>query len=132
MKPKLYVAGKYMDQRVYDVMDDLMDRGFELTLNWKVIEAKKPFAQNKDYNQPASEAMIAGVAASDVFVMVGHEKQHGAMVEMGAALALGKPVYIVDAENTRDSIFFAHSAIRDVTYEELLKELENYGTAENG
>lgn len=85
----IYVAGKFEEApRVQKVMDRLIDAGHWVTYDWTEQEQASPRQAILD---------LSGVAGADVVVFV-FEKDlpyRGTYAELGAALALGKPVYIL-------------------------------------
>ena|SRR5437762_12072580 len=107
MSLKVYVAGKVEDkERVREIQTQLRQVGHTITLDWTTA--------SQDSRQQALKD-IRGVADADVFVGVFEEDYayRGTLVEMGAALALGKPVYILgNATTVRRCIFMKHPNVR--------------------
>ena len=104
---KIYVAGKYEEkERIREVMNILRGVGHTITVDW-----------TEDAQNTRQQAIkdLRGVADADIYVGV-FEKDlpyKGALVELGAALALGKPVYILgDAVHVKNCIFLRHPAVR--------------------
>jgi hypothetical protein len=106
MSYKIYVAGKFEEKkRVQEVMNLLRAVGHTITHDWSVVsEASK-----------RSQAVLdmRGVIDCDVFVGV-FEKDlpyRGAHSELGAALVLGKPVYLL-GKWANKNIFTYHPNVR--------------------
>ena len=104
---RVYVASKWENkQRVREIMYMLQAVGHEITYDWTTCEVS---------NRQQAILDLRGVADADVFVGIFEQEASykGALVELGAALALGKPVYILgDASVTRDCIFLKHPHVR--------------------
>lgn len=104
---KCYVASKFENKRtVQQYMDLLKQAGCLITHDWVAAD----IASRK-------QAMLdlRGVADCDVFIGIFDQEvaYKGALVELGAALALGKPVYIVgNWSGMQECIFFKHPGIR--------------------
>lgn len=104
---KVYVASKWENKRrVREVMGMLELSGHEITYDWTHQEVDTRTQAIRD---------LRGVVDADVYVGIFEEEASykGALVEMGAALALGKPVYILgDWSGIDQCIFFRHPHIR--------------------
>jgi len=106
---KFYVAGKWEDRfRCKELMIRLRKLGHEITKDWTVDEENAP-------GYPVINVVedIRGVTQADFYVgiFIEHYSYKGALIEMGAALALRKPVFIVGA--ALDScIFIAHPLVK--------------------
>jgi nucleoside 2-deoxyribosyltransferase len=106
---KVYVASKWENKpRVKEIMTILREHGHTITYDWTECEVS---------NVEQAILDLRGVADADILVGV-FEKDtayKGSLVELGAALALGKPVYILgDAPVIYDCIFFRHPHVRRV------------------
>lgn len=102
---KVYVASKFEEkERVREVMNLLRAVGHEITHDWTQVEQFTRLAAMKD---------LRGVTDADVLVGIFEKplKYKGAYVELGAALALGKPVYIL-GDAARKCIFLKHPNVR--------------------
>jgi nucleoside 2-deoxyribosyltransferase len=104
---KIYVASKWEEKdRVQELMALLREAGHEITYDW---------TQCGTYNRTQAIHDLRGVADADVFVGV-FEKDvpyAGALVELGIALALGKPIYIFgDAPVLARCIFLEYPGIQ--------------------
>ena len=131
MKADFYVAGKYEDPAVDDVMTLVHKHGHNLTLDWKELEAFKPYEDFAEDNSSAAEAMIDAVVEANVLILVGYDGLYGAMVELGAALASDTEVwfYMPDVE-VRYSIFMFHPAVDIVGRPSLEWRLETLARTE--
>ena len=75
--------------------------------------------QHPETSTPAASAMVDAAYNSDIFILLANDDILGAAVELGAAIAstkvkAGKQVVIVDPFTHRQSIFYAHEAVRAV------------------
>lgn len=106
---KVYVAGKFEDrQRVAEIMNALRGKGFQISLDWtgESVAGLSVQAANEKETEVAALDLV-GVAKADALALVGHPNLKGAWVEMGAALALGIPVVILNPEKL-DTCIFSH------------------------
>ena len=89
---KIYVAGKWGDkERVRTVIDVLMANGHTITHDWTAEEAQKiPYFQ-----VPLQDLHAVKEADCIVMVLVENLGYVGAWVELGAALAYRRPVYVI-------------------------------------
>jgi nucleoside 2-deoxyribosyltransferase len=100
---KVYVASKWENKdRVRGVMFTLETLGHTITYDWTQHDAA-----------PVQQAILdmRGVTDADVVVGIFEEELSyaGALMEVGGAIALGKPVYILGhASVTGRAIFFQH------------------------
>ncbi len=87
---RIYVAGKFEDvDRVRAVQEVLREAGHTITLDW--TRDDDGFTAVQAYRD------LLAVQKAEILVFVAYEKLQfkGAYVEMGAALILGKPVYVL-------------------------------------
>ena len=100
---KVYVASKWENKkRVQEVMSLLKASHHEITYDWTHCEVS---------NREQAILDLRGVAEADVVIGIFEDDvaYKGALVEVGAALALGKPVYVVGNAPVVDlCIFFKH------------------------
>lgn len=95
---KVYVAGKFEDkENVRRVQQRLRDLGFEITHDWTPDDAS-------DLQKSAVED-FEGVLQADFLVVLNHTLLYGAAVEIGIALGLGRPVYVIGPQ-VRDNVFW--------------------------
>ncbi len=108
---KIYVAGKWEERNICKgVMAALEDSGCKITHDWTASDEKENLAQSALDD-------INGVKNADVLVFIAIEGHHyrGSFVEMGAALALGKPVIVVGAATDVETcIFINHPLVTRV------------------
>ena len=88
---KVYVGGKWQDKvRVRAVMDVLRAHGHTITHDWTYEDPKTPY-----YDVPITDIRAIERADCIVLALVEDLGYTGSWVEMGAALAYGRPVYII-------------------------------------
>jgi len=118
---RFYIAGKWEEYELigkYAAM--ITERGHEVTHAW--------YSTNVGPNislMAASIADLRGVMDADCCVFVFERKlpYSGAMSELGAALALGKLIYVIGLGGAQN-VFTHHPNITSVTsFEELLEKL---------
>lgn len=113
----IYVSGKWEERpRVREVMFDLTSAGHHITYDWTICEVA-------DINSAIAD--LRGVLDADAYVGV-FEKDlpyKGALIEMGVALGMGIPIYIIgDALNLSNCIFLYHPNVH-VGYNSYVKDL---------
>lgn len=112
---KFYVAGKCEErEKIRELMQTLISLGNEITVDWTVHE-------RSDTGYPAAYAQedIEGVRRADIYIgyFMNKNDYKGALVELGAALGLGKRVFIVG--HAIDScIFVGHPLVTQVDSKE--------------
>lgn len=99
---KFYVAAKWQDRPiVHQVYQILKSFGHEITLDWTdhelPNESQMKQSQINNFLSMWAEKDIIGVQNCDLLIALFMEPRHqrGAMVEVGAALGLGKPILII-------------------------------------
>jgi len=126
---KIYIAGKYQEREfISRMMDTLRDAGHEITTEWTSHEYATPEIH-------ASYAVddIRGVQECDIYIgiFLNEHRYRGALCELGAALALGKPCWILGhAED--DCIFMLHPLVfrfDEKDLEDWLKSSDCYSRA---
>lgn len=106
----VYVATKaenYPVARAF--MFALRGSGHQISHDWTTqVEALGAGPKGPNVRRRCAEEDLQGVRECDLFVLIMYKGMVGALIEYGAALALGKPVFIVvDVEAWPvDSIFF--------------------------
>lgn len=108
---RIYVAGKWQDRKtISEIMTNMLSLGHKITCDWTDHEYPTENIEAKlmDY----AIADIQGVIDCEVFIFyaVKFFDYRGALVEMGAALALGKPVYII-GKAINGCIFINHPLV---------------------
>lgn len=116
---KIYIAAKFENREPVQVLrDHLRKLGHTVTYDWTVAENQ----YTADYFGNPDQKLVAlfdlrGATSCDVMVIYPHIKGRGQYVEMGAALALGKPVLLMPHE-PMVCVFFDHPCVFKVTAEE--------------
>ena len=101
---KVYIASNFsLVNRVQEIADILKQKGHEITQEWWHKDYKKLHISNDDlwYREPKvvaiSERNFKGIREADRFLLIAPmdtaTKFNGANIELGYALALGKPCY---------------------------------------
>jgi hypothetical protein len=88
---KIYVAGKWQEKdSVRQVMSILVKLGHTITYDWTQHD-------DADDSYECALADLNGVAEANYIVVIADKllSYRGVFVEIGAALALNKPVYII-------------------------------------
>ena len=101
---RFYVAGKWEDREaVKKIQESLIEKGHEITVDWTKHEIS-----DEGYPKQYSEDDIQGVRDCNIYVgrFVELLNYKGALVEMGASLAMGKPTFIIG--HAIDSCVFKH------------------------
>jgi nucleoside 2-deoxyribosyltransferase len=124
---KLYVAGKWADRdKINEIIENLEANGHTITHNWTKFEGSNSRPEMKSQFAVMD---IDGVRNADAYVGIMTDAVYpyrGSMTEMGAALGLGKPVYVVAPTTSQleATCFFHHPLIRKfTTLEALMTEL---------
>lgn len=104
---KIYVAAKFEEgARVRGVYDTLREAGFSITHDWTTEDASAYTGAAKlAYKRQCGTNDYRGVVNADAVLVLNHALLYGGAAEMGMAIALKKPVYVVGAE-IRENIFF--------------------------
>jgi nucleoside 2-deoxyribosyltransferase len=126
---KIYVAGKWQERILCrTIMSELEKAGHKITCDWTnhdYPDPTLPESEQRAFLQRWALLDIAGVQDADVLVFVAFNKNdyRGAFVELGAAIGLGKRVFVIG--NAIDScIFVAHPLVKKVVdFDELLERL---------
>lgn len=106
---KVYVAGKFEDRDIVrQVYRELKSKGHEITLDWTDHEHSKTTSEQAKW----AVEDIEGVKRCDVLiaVLISDYRYRGALIEIGAALALGKRV-ITLGRNENSSTFLYHPLV---------------------
>jgi nucleoside 2-deoxyribosyltransferase len=116
---KIYIAGKWEERKkVAHLMELFRIIGHKITCDWTTHEY--PTENIKDKLRDYAVTDIRGVADCDVFIFyaISQLGYRGAFCEMGAALALGKPVFII-GDAIDSCIFTDHPLVQKIVLEEL-------------
>ena len=106
---KFYIAGKFQErEEIRKLQNELRKMGNIVTIDWTWHEEDDP-------NYPSQYAIedIIGATSCDAYVglFVNEVNYKGALVEMGAALACGKMVFIIG--HAIDScLFTSHPSVQ--------------------
>jgi len=102
---KVYLASSFdLIRRVEAIAKTLREKGHTVTVEWWHKDYKKLPLEDVDWYedvrvQAISERNFRGILEADIFVLVAptlsSKKFNGANIELGYALALGKPCYSV-------------------------------------
>jgi nucleoside 2-deoxyribosyltransferase len=98
---KVYIAGnpKTHKRRLEELFSAIQEAGYEITRDWlHADELGKP-------RQLIAELDLAAVHEADILILLDAEQGWGMYVEMGAALAWDKPVFVLDP--IYNQIFFS-------------------------
>ncbi len=95
-KPKIYIASKaYNAEIIKEFRDRNMDK-FECTSSWIEFDPNSYFVKHE--KDKLWGVCMADIKKSDFLILYSHDyndDHNGALVEIGASLSLGKPVYEV-------------------------------------
>ena len=139
----LYVAGKWADrEKIGNIIKQLQQHGFIVTHNWTRVETKdllKNLTEKTDtkehdvdedghsgftaeYMAACAKNDIEGVVEADALLVIMDQPDYpyrGTWTEIGAALALKKPVIIVmpneDINQNASNVFFRHELVHHVS-----------------
>ena len=96
-------------------MNQVIEKGHEISLDWMVFPMVQPYKENKDLAGQFAVAQVEGIAASDVYILLAHYDGTCVLAELGAALALaqfhGKPLVYAVAKEVPPAMFHYHPAI---------------------
>ena len=110
---RFYVAGKYQERdKVRLVFRELEKLGHSITLDWTNHDIYPNDAVAEKLGQFADDD-VEGVRRADAFVgcLLNTHEYKGLWVEMGVALALNKPCYLV-GEAGNSCIFINHKLVK--------------------
>jgi nucleoside 2-deoxyribosyltransferase len=108
MALSVYVATKWENKdEASVVMGQLRAAGYEISYDWTLAQVER-------WQQAMLD--LKGVAEADIYLGLFQKEfpYTGALVEMGYALALGKPVYILEGSKCAQSLFFHHPNVRKI------------------
>lgn len=104
---KIFVSGKIgAEVGPSNFMRQLENLGYSVTFDWTEIPHLRPYEVNIEQSMNAARLEIKGVASADALVLLSHERGVGMFVELGAALALDKPVIAVSSKPVRTMFLF--------------------------
>ncbi len=107
---KIYLASSFLNkENARTAMDMLENAGHTITSDWT---QNVPVPIEVDLVRESVQD-LQGVKDADVFVMLWPGRM-GSNAELGAALALGKPVILIGGINKSSSVYFNHPLVRVV------------------
>lgn len=109
------------------ILDDLRAAGHVVTHDWTVCDdSGLAGAALAEYHARCAFEDLEGVRRADAVVVLPHPDGKGLYCELGAALALGKPIIVVGDALDCHTIFLRHPLCRWVaTDEEIVPVLES-------
>lgn len=113
---KIYVAGKTHDYMIVRGLQLVCQQnGHTITSDWTQAVERHGVEHETELPTPEQQASYAqadinAVAEADLVIMLYHEDWLGSLIELGAALGLGKRVWII-GEPKRISVFWHHPNI---------------------
>ncbi len=111
---KLFVAGKVgKEQETRKAMQIIRDSGNELTFDWTSIPHLSPYEDNEDMSRNAAILEARGVLECDALILLADEQGVGMYVELGMAIASGKPVFVIGGESA-PTMFLYHPLVQRV------------------
>lgn len=111
---KVFVSGKTgREQETRALMTALEQNGHVVTFDWTTLPHLRPYADHTAEAREAAIQELQGVLAAEVLVVLADERGVGMYVELGAALALGKPVVAISEGESR-TMFMHHPLVRCV------------------
>jgi len=110
---RFFIAGRWSDRnRVRELIYAARERGHEVTHDWTIKDVPdKSFVEL----QECALNDLDGVRRCDAFVFLADQEFQfrGAYTELGAAIALGKPVFIIGSCADKN-IYVHHPLVRKV------------------
>ena len=119
---KVYIAGKWQDRGMVRIWHKILrNNGHEVTCDW--TDHDYPGGGQEHLLAGYAQADIKGVQDCDLLIALFQQPHHyrGALVEVGAALALNKPVWVL-GEAERSCIFMEHPLVTTMKTERDLWE----------
>lgn len=123
---RIYVATSTKNvEMARELKQAIRESGREVTHDWTGIDHifDHSLDDGEDYlaKKRAAENDLRGVRTADLLIYLGHELCFGANIELGAALAYGLPVWIINP--SRGSVFFELDQIENMSFQEMLGRL---------
>ena len=93
----VYVASSFKNQaEVKEVMSQLVSLGHRITFDWTGEDASGlKGSELTRYLTECAMSDMNGVNSADAVIVINHPEMRGALVEMGMAIASGKPIFLV-------------------------------------
>lgn len=112
---KIYVAAKLQEYpRVQRLYERLRRAGHTITYDWTKLAPPEIKLNASEYKNVAANE-VDGVKACDLLLLLAHPHGKGQYVEMGVALGLDKPVWIIPPEEPFHCVFFYHPLSGQIT-----------------
>jgi nucleoside 2-deoxyribosyltransferase len=112
---KIYVATKWENKaRAKDIMNQLENLGHSITYDWTTQEQESSVQAANDIKGVQQADCVVGLFEWD-FVY------KGALIEVGAALGLEKPVFVLGDALITKTLFFKHPLVKHITSIEQVK-----------
>jgi nucleoside 2-deoxyribosyltransferase-like protein len=129
---RVFISGKVgQEDDTQAVMSALTALGHVVTFDWTSIAHLRPYEVNREDSSRAAVEELAGVQSADVLVLLSHERGVGMFVELGAALALNKPVLVLTRGPMR-TMFLAHPLVTTViAVDDLLAKIDELARLSN-
>lgn len=133
MSISFYLAGKYADRdgSMGARRDQLVDMGFRVTHDWMTHELPGP--RTPEVLGDYASHDIQGVQDADVVVVAMDDPAYayrGTFTELGAAIALGKPILLYACPGPavwKTNVFFHHPRVYKFnTWSKVIAQLENF------
>jgi nucleoside 2-deoxyribosyltransferase len=109
---KFYVASKFeRSEKVKEVQQRLKEEGHEIIVDWTQHKNITNYSREKYRAAEYADEDLKGAMECDVFVLISNKDSRGSHLELGAALASGKPDIYVIGELREDSLFYFHQDV---------------------
>ncbi len=130
---KLFVAGKIgKEEKARKVMQMIRQAGHQVTFDWTSIPHLSPYEDNEEMARKAAILEEQAVAECDALILLADEQGIGMYVELGMALARGKPVFVIGGE-IAPTMFLYHPSVQRVkTVSEALNILGTQKSVRHG
>jgi nucleoside 2-deoxyribosyltransferase len=128
---KLFIAGKVgKEEEARKVMEMVREAGHEITFDWTSIPHLRPYEKNEEMSKNAAILEAQAASKCDALILLADEKGVGMYVELGIALANGKPVFVIGGEGI-PTMFLFHPLVQRVkTVREALSLLKTLNKAQ--
>ncbi len=114
----IYLAGRvaWGDEVLPKFAQELEERGHSITRKWwELGRLPKPYLENYESSKEAATLMAKAVADSSITILFAEDNILGAATEFGIAIgdtSKAREVIVVTPEDVRESVFYAHPAVR--------------------
>ena len=110
---KFFIAGRWTDrERVRELFTKVQLAGHSITRDWTIYEAPD---NDTKFLRECALGDLQGVRDCDLFVLLADQEFQfrGAYAELGAAITLGKPCYIIGGGADK-CIYVTHPLVRKI------------------